>query len=262
MQTDDRTVADTLGFLGCQPDIVGPPPRDTIIAIEEFKGRSQIVEDGTAVKDVLCAQAALEFLHMRLFGYSLADRPGATVVHAACLRRNGRRFLLAGAKGAGKSTLTLRLIAAGFEIEGDEHVFVENGRVIARPRACRVREAALAYLPEMAAAVEASPVYQNYDGQRIFNVDPRALGSGWRIEEGAVDHIFALRPNHGGYSSIRPMAPSGMIQFLMSETGWPDTDRGRAVAALAALASSAKAFDLSLGDHATAIRCIDLALTT
>lgn len=262
MQTAQRAVADTIRFLDCRPDVAGPKPRDVVIALEEFRGRLRIVEDGTVIREVLCAQAALEFLHMRLFGYSVADRPQATVVHAACLRRNGRRLLLAGSKGAGKSTLTLRLIQAGFEIEGDEHVFVENARVIARPRACRVREAALVHLSEMAAAIKASPCYHNYDGQRIFNVDPRTLGSRWCIEQGEVAHIFALQPNHGGYSSIRPMPPSALVQFLVPETGWLETQRGRSVAALAALASGVKAFDLSLGDHATAVRCIELALTT
>jgi hypothetical protein len=261
LQAADRSVSESIRYLECTPDIVGPPPRDEIITIEDFRGRLRIVKDDTVLKEVLSAHAALEFLHMKVFEYSIGDRPEAAVLHAACLRRNGRRLLLAGTKGAGKSTLVLRLIAAGYEMEGDEHVFVQSGTVIARPRACRVKEASLQYLPEkMAEIAAASPCYHNYDGERIFNVDPRALGFSWRIEEGKVDQIFVLRPNHGGYSSIRPLPPSALVQYLMPETGWRERDAGGTVEALAKLASNAKAFDLSLGEHTSAIRCVEAAI--
>jgi hypothetical protein len=117
-------------------------------------------------------------------------------------------------------------------------------------------------VPEFAAAIEASPCYRNYDGQRIFNVDPRRLGVGWRIEQGEVSHVFALHPNHGGYSSLREMSPSVLVRFLIPETGWRASERGRSIAALAEIARSARGFDLSLGDHASAIQCINSALET
>ncbi|MGE5166797.1 MAG: hypothetical protein ACM3IH_22585 [Sphingobacteriales bacterium] len=262
MRTNDAALADRLAFLACDPQMSGALPRDSVITVKRRGDSIFVLEDGAEPKRLLCPQATLEFLHMRLFGYAIADRPQATLIHAACLRRNGRRFLLAGTKGAGKSTLTLWLMQAGFEIEGDEHVFVENGQVVARPRACRVKDESLPFLPEMAAAIEASPCYVSYDGGRIFNVDPRKLGVDWRIEQGEVSHVFALYPNHGGYSSIRPMAPSTLVRFLVPETGWRESERGWSIAALAELARGAKGYDLSLGDRATAIRCIDCALET
>ena len=85
------------------------------------------------------------------------------------------------------------------------------------------------------------------------------MGSTWRIEQGQADLVIVLQPNHGGYSSIRPLPPSVMVQSLMSEIGLPETERGPSIAALAALASRAKAFDLSLGDHASAVRCVEFA---
>jgi hypothetical protein len=262
VQTADRAVADALRFLDCTPDVVGPPPRDLIVRIEEFRGRLRVVKGGVVVRDVLDAEAALNFVHMMLFEYSIGDRAHVAVLHAACLRRNGRRLLLAGTKGAGKSTLVLRLIAAGYEMEGDEHVFVDSGGVIARPRACRVKQGSLEYLPgKMAEVTAASPYCTNWDGERVFNVDPRGYGSSWRIEQGQVDRIFVLRPNHGGYSSLRPIQPSALVEFMMSETGWRENGLGGNVAALAKLAGSAKGFDLSLGDHASAIRCVDMALS-
>jgi len=156
--------------------------------------------------------------------------------------------------------LTLRLVHAGYEIEGDEHVFLEGSQVIARPRACRIRETSLKYLPEMADVIASAPRYQEPWSGAFFNVDPRVFGVDWRIERGSVDCIFVLRPNHGGYSSIRPLQPSALVQSLMTETGWRETLRNTSIASMAAVAGSARAFDLSLGDHATALRCIECAL--
>jgi hypothetical protein len=211
------------------------------------------------LKEVLDGHSATQFLHLHLFSCSIADRSRAPLLHAACLRRGGRRLLLAGTKGAGKTTLTLRLMTAGYEIEGDEHVFVGDGGVVARPRGCRVKEFALPHLGGLAAIVSAAPFYRDSTIGRVFNVDPRMLGLNWRIEPGPVDHVIVLQPNHHGYSSIRPMRPSTLVQMLMSEIGLTSAGRGPAVGAVATIGSRAKAFDLSLGDLNTAIRCVELA---
>lgn len=262
LRTEDAALAQQMGYLACDPDVAGQPPLDSVITAERRGDSFLVTEEGSEPKRLYCPTATIELIHMQLFGHAVAERPDATLIHAACLRRNGQRFLLAGTKGAGKSTLTLQLVQAGFEIEGDEHVFIENGRVIARPRACRVKQESLPHLPKIAAAIEASPSYRTYEGQRIFNVDPRRLGAKWRIEAGEVGYVFALYPNYGGYSSIRAMSPSMLVRFLIPETGWRASERGRSIAALAELARHAKGFDLSLGDHATAIRCINAALDT
>jgi hypothetical protein len=258
LQTTDRAVGDALGYLACAPDIAGPAPRNVFIGVEQYRGRLRIVKEHAVVKEVLNSRAAVEFLHILLFEYSIGDRPQAPLLHAACLRRNGRRLLLAGAGGAGKSTLAVLLIDAGYAFEGDEHVFVEAEQVVVRPRACRIKESSLRLLPNAMAEVAAkSPCYHRYDGERIFNVDPRLFGSSWWIEQGSVDCIFVLRCNHGGFSSIRPMRSSAAVEFLLTETAWPTGSRAGAVAAVTALAAKAKAYEVSLGDHASAIRCIN-----
>lgn len=258
VQTVDRAVCDTLGYLGCAPEIDQLASRDVLIAVEPYRGRLRIVRDGVVLKEVLTAVAALEFLHILLFEYSVGDRPDASILHTACLRRQGQRLLFAGTGGVGKSTLAVQLIGAGYEFEGDEHVFLQAEEVIARPRACRIKESSLAHLPQsMAKAVAAAPRYHNYDGEQIFNVDPRLLGASWRIEQGKVDFIFVLRCNHGGYSSIRPMQPSAVVEFILAETAWGTGSRTGAVAAIATLATRANTYDLSLGDHAGTIRCVE-----
>lgn len=212
------------------------------------------------IGEAATAKAVVEHLHVHLFQRSLEERPECALLHAACLRRDRRRLLIAGTKGAGKTTLALRLIEAGFRIEGDEQVFLDKTGVIARPRGCRVKAAGLHHFGEMAATIAAAPSYSLEGFGTIFNVDPRWLGSNWRIEHGSVDLIIVLEPNHDGESAIKPLPPTALVRSLMPEVGLRETGRAATVAAIAAMAAHVPAFQLSLGNHAGALRGIQSVL--
>lgn len=227
-----------------------------MISVEAYRGRYRILEDGNTIAEVVDTRSLIDAIHPRLFAYTLQERPRSGIIHAALLRRQGQRILIAGSRGAGKTTLTLRLIQSGYEMEGDEHVFIDPDGVIARPRACRVKQSSLPFFPDLAPVIEAAPSYQDVHGRLIFNLQPTAIGSPWRIEKGGVDCIIVLRPNHGGFSSIRPIPPMMAAQALLSEIGMRDLDRGVSIGAVAALVGRAGTFDLSLGDHQSAMTCI------
>jgi len=260
MRTTEREAFEAMRFLACGPEIVAEPAIDVAISVEAFRGRYRILEEGREVAQALDTRSVVDDLHARLFTYSLKERPRAGIIHAALLRRGNRRVLIAGSKGAGKTTLALRLVRSGYEMEGDEHVFLDDDGFVARPRACRVKETSVALLPECADAILSAPVYEDVNGSRIFNVDPTAIGGSWRIEKGNVDRVIVLRPNHGGYSSLRCMPSMMVAQTLISELGMRLVDRGASIGAVAALVSRAKLFDLSLGDHDGAVKCIDRVL--
>jgi hypothetical protein len=260
MRTTEREAFEAMRFLECKPEIVAAPTVDLILSIEPFQGRYCILEEGRAVEQVIDTRSIIDHLHARLFSYSIGERPRSGIVHGALLRRGSRRVLIFGSRGAGKTTLALQLVRSGYELEGDEHVFLEDDGVIARPRACRVKETSLALLPELAEAILSAPVYVDDRGSKIFNVDPTMIGGSWRIEKGNVDCVIVLQPNHGGYSSLRPMPPMMVAQALISELGMRGTDRGASIGSIAALVSRAKCFDLSLGDHDRAVKCIDRTL--
>jgi hypothetical protein len=259
-RTTEQEAHAAMRYLACDPDIAAAPASDLVISVEPYRGRYRILEPGQAIAEVLDKRALIEDLHGRLFSLSLADRPRSGIIHAALLRQGTRRVLIAGRRGAGKTSLALRLVRAGYELEGDEHVFLEDDGAIARPRAYRVKEGSVALLPEIADVILSSPTYVDVRGSRIFNVDPKQVGGTWRIDKGSVDRVVVLQPNHGGYSSLRPMAPLAVAQALISELGMREIDRGASIGAVAALVSRAKGFDLSLGDHDTAVKCVDRAL--
>jgi hypothetical protein len=260
IRTADAAIFQALQYVDCSPDIPGRVARELVITVQPWRDRYVIQEDGGAACERLNPVAVVECLHARLFDLSLADEPTAPIIHAASLRKDGRRILLFGSKGAGKTTLTLSLVRAGYEIEGDENVFVVGNDVIARPRALRVKEGSLPLLPELASTISQAPYFTDFRGQRIYNFDPRRCGAPWRIEQGAADVVVLLRPNHGGYSSVRPIPSLALIQDLVAESAFPAAGRGTAVGSIVASMARTRGFDLSLGDHASALRCLDRVL--
>lgn len=260
IRTAAREAFEALRYLACDPLIDAPTAPDLAINVEPLSRHYRIVEPGQGVVEVLDPRSIVDHLHARQFALSLAERPRSAIIHAALLRRGSKRILIAGSRGAGKTTLALRLLRVGYELEGDEHVFLDPDGAIARPRACRVKEPSLAQLPDIADIITTSPSYVDVRGVRIFNVDPVRVGGAWRIRKGPVDCVVVLHPNHGGYSSLRPMPAMMAAQALMAEIGMRGIERGVAIGAVAGLVNRARGFDLSLGDHAGAVACLDRAL--
>ena len=168
MRTSDEAVLQALRFLDCNPEIVGEAAKESSWTIEPFHGRCRIYENGNEIGETYPGNPLTDFLHHRLFLRSLGARPHAAALHAASLRRNGRRILIAGTQGAGKTTLALLLVRAGYDFEGDEHVFLVHDGVIARPRACRLKETSLPLLGPLANGIASAPAYVDDQGHKVF----------------------------------------------------------------------------------------------
>ncbi len=257
-RTSDPVVFQALRYLECDPEIAGEVAQDLAISVEPYRSYYRIAQEGKVIREQMSAQAVTESLHAELMLLSLADFPAAPIVHAASLRRGGRRVLLVGPKGGGKTVLTLHLLLAGYDIEGDENVFVTTDGVVPRARGLRVKESAAALLPHLAEVLEVAPCYGTSPGLRVYNLDPRRAGATfWRIERGAVDAVVLVRPNHGGFSSLRPIDSLALVRDVIAESGFPKTGRAGAIGAIAKAFGNAKGFDLSLGDIDGAIACIN-----
>jgi hypothetical protein len=260
MRTSERAAFEAIQFLACDPEIIPAQATASVLTVEPFRRSYRVSEEGTNDTEVIGLTGLVDHLHFRVTSLSLQAKPHAGILHAALLHRGSRRILIIGREAAGKTTLALRLIQAGYELEGDEHAFLEGDGVTARPRACRVKETSLSLLPDVAKAIATAPAYVDYLGRRLFNVDPRLIGGSWRIEKGGVECIIVLRPNHGGCSSLRRLQPLALSQAVISQLGVREAGLGASIGAVARLANTSKGYDLSLGDHDTAIRCVDRAL--
>jgi hypothetical protein len=247
-------------FLECDPDIPDASDPDIVISVEPYRGRYRLIEDGAPDREALTPQTALNALHVRLFELTLQDAPAAPLIHTACIRKDGRRILLIGSKGTGKTTLALQLMLSGFDIEADENVFALRSAIVARPRGLRIKQSALRYLPSLADYIATLPWVEDNYRQRIYNLDLKRMGRPWRIEAGPVDAVVLMRPNHGGSASLRPISPLHLVRELMMEVALPEVGRGAAIASIVSAVSAAKGFDLSLGYLPDALRCIERVL--
>ncbi|MCF8084909.1 MAG: hypothetical protein K9M96_17655, partial [Deltaproteobacteria bacterium] len=76
---------------------------------------------------------------------------GFVKIHAACGSFGGKRFLLAGEKGAGKTTLISRLLFEDAAVHGDEKVLVRDREVIPLPRKFHLKEGTIRLIPQLQA---------------------------------------------------------------------------------------------------------------
>jgi hypothetical protein len=261
LRTSDAAIYQAIRYLECDPAIEAEPAETLSISIEPHRAYYRIVLDGKLIREQLSPQGVTESVHAELMLLSLKDFRAAPLIHAASLRHRGRRILLVGPKGGGKTVLTLHLIRAGYDVEGDENVFITRDGVYARPRALRVKQSALPFLAHLGAALREAPFYETTPELRIYNLDPRRAGAPyWRIEGGSVDAVILVRPNHGGFSSLRPVNSLTLVREVIAECAFRSAGRAEGIAAISQVIGRARGFDLSLGEIDGALDCIGRAV--
>jgi len=131
---------------------------------------------------------------------------GWLAIHGGLVWVAGRRLLVIGQKGAGKTTLMLRLLHDGHRVEGDELVFTREGLAMALPRLFHLKPGTETLIPELAGRLEEAPFTLLTDGGRITGFDPTVAGFDWRIDSGPIDGVVVLRAGHDGPTSTRPLS--------------------------------------------------------
>ncbi len=110
--------------------------------------------------------------------YTLAARVQRLIpLHAACVGLEGRGVVLMGTSGAGKSTVALHSLLAGFEFLSEDSVFLdpETMRATGIANFLHVRADSLRWLERTRdiAAIRSSPVITRRSGVKKFEVDLR-----------------------------------------------------------------------------------------
>lgn len=180
------------------------------------------------------------------------SHPGHPMVHGATLRIAGKRLLVVADKGTGKSTLVLHMLARGHDVEGDEHLVVLDGEVVARPRRLKVKPNSLEIVDGLPEAIRQSPLVSDWNGLQHRSVDPAIFGRPWKIEAGRLDAILFATPNRGGLSRVRPLTAEQSFSRLRDNSYLFRTSVALAMARLRALAFDTPAFELRLGSLSSA----------
>jgi hypothetical protein len=251
MRTDCPRAARIFAYVDTRPEISGGVLESVDLAVERDEGFYRLrLSDGCLVEGT--AIYVLETVHRLILGQLGQEAPGAPLIHAACARVRDVPVLLIGAKGSGKTTLVLYLIARGYCVEGDEHVVVRRADLVTRPRTLRVKQGSLTLVPALARAIRRAPSVADWNGLPIYAVRPSIAGQPWRIGAMRARHLVFLEPNHGGHTVAKPISTDRAFALLMARCLLPDTDKAQAVARLRAVAREAQSWEMSLGDLAGA----------
>ena len=162
----DEHLAGVFAFIRAEP-VTSPPCNDSI-DIETVLDRNGFYDfKGIYSGNPGTSSHLLNRAHQILRDVLLAEEPGAPILHGASVVAEGCRFILLADKSTGKSTTCLKCLAAGFRVEGDEHVAVLETDVLARARTLRIKQSSLGIVPELDDIIRACPSIQDWNGDLI-----------------------------------------------------------------------------------------------
>lgn len=135
------------------------------------------------------------------------------LLHGGLLRCGERRVLLSGAPGAGKTTLTLALAAAGCAYGGDDIVHVrENGLAEGAPFAAAVKHGAWRLLEARYPDLESLPCWERSDGKRVRYLAPSRRD---KAGPGPLHAIILLARADGVTARCEPVDPLDALCVLL-----------------------------------------------
>ncbi len=153
-------------------------------------------------------------------GEFLAQHSGCPLLHAASIEIDGRVALICGQPFAGKSTTTLRAIARGLRVLGDDQVRVADGeaKVQALPRPVKLRVDLDASLPE-GVSEAARPLRGMLDDEQTLMLRRGEATSPneWR----RVAAVFHLSRGDDARCSISPMVERDARARLQAQLRGP-----------------------------------------
>ena len=174
---------------------------------------------------------------------------GRVLLHAGAVRLGERVHLFVGDRGAGKTTVTLRLAAAGGTLLCDDHVVIRRGRRHFTASGCSARTRLTADTERFLLARPLGVAAQEFAGVRKKDVDAGDLCTSRPFRDYIADAVYF--PRLGTRFQLRPMARNeGMAALLRHwRSALRFRDAGqfeRCLAFFAAFAAQVDLFELEL----------------
>jgi Coenzyme PQQ synthesis protein D (PqqD) len=172
-------------------------------------------------------------------------------LHAACLLSGGRGLLISGHPGAGKTTLAVHLMEAGFAYAADDIVLIgPDGRATGVLFAPALKQGAWTIIRKLRPDLGKSAVHSRPDGKRVRYLNaPRGNGNG-NVPVGWI--IFIKRaPNIR--AKLAPLGQLETIRRLIDGSYAPDGKLShQAFHAMKRTVADARSFELRYSDAAQA----------
>jgi hypothetical protein len=253
VETDEPSLVGELEGVLASAEHPMAPARTQQYRVRTRRDGLEISEEGDLLALVSGAPEARDAIHTRahLRAFELAGLKGWLMLRGALVDVGERRVLLLGPPGAGKTILALRLGLCGAAIQGDDHVLLRHGQLVAVPRPLVVPEDAGELVPELAAIVSELP----RAGGRPLLDPARALELPWRLRIARADHVVALERT-ATQTGARPCAADELLGELASARPPASELTPGVLGAFAALLQSATGHRLGVDDPDSAARAI------
>jgi len=204
----------------------------------------QILDNGDLCATASSPEEMLDVLFGRVYrrATELASLKGWVRIHGAVADVGARRVVVVGAGYAGKTTLSVGLLAEGCRVEVDESFVTRDGNVFGVARRLHVKPGTLELLPT-AGWLSDAPVFGELP---MRAVDPTEHGFDWDIGSGPIDALFVLRRTDEP-SWVRDETATQAVQNLMTQVFPVVESRQTIVRQLSSLAASVPCHALFAG---------------
>jgi hypothetical protein len=187
--------------------------RDEVLSVVEIDGLVHVVHNDA---NLFCC--AIDEVAPAIHGYvvdrTLAQCSPDLALHSACLVRGEKNLLIGGHSGAGKTTLTLRLLDAGFQYGGDDVAIVSADGARGLPFAPAVKPGAWRLIKKFHPDLNSYAIHQREDGKRVRYVKPSPVA----VEKTRpVGWVVFLRRRAEGTATLTPVEPMEVVTRLVGE---------------------------------------------
>jgi hypothetical protein len=175
-------------------------------------------------------------------------------MHAASLTKDDKGLILCGEPGAGKSTLTLQLIEAGFQYAGDDVVLVgADGKVSGVPFAPGIKPGSWELLSGLRSDVNDLVTYRRPDGVLVRYVPVRNIHRG----SFSPEWIVFLNRVADASPGLTPIAQIDSVRRIVEGAFAADGKLSQGgFLALKRITGGARSFELTYSDSAEARRML------
>jgi hypothetical protein len=199
-----------------------------------------LVRDGEHIDlfrdgDLLCSCSRQEIataLKAQILDEVLERGTYTLALHAAALAGSGRMLLLSGHPGAGKTTLALALVQAGFGFAGDDLALLDaQGAVTGVPLSPAVKAGAWKLVAPFRPDLRDSPIFRRPDGMRVRYPPPQGLVP---ARPHPVGWLVLLDRRTGAAAALTRADPRDAVRWMLKESY--TRDRRLAAAGFTAMA--------------------------